>query len=70
MRMHGMRIADYTEHYQPKERVIRKRFHSWEELAWELIRGSQKSRVSRAHVFCEKNTCLTYSGFPNKLFSE
>ena len=48
MRMHGMRIADYLEYYQAKEWVIRKQFHSWEELAWELIRGSEKSQKSIA----------------------
>ena len=48
MRMHGMRIMDYLEYYQAKEWVIRKRFHSWEELAWELIRGSQKSQKNIA----------------------
>ena len=48
MRMHGMRITDYLEYYQGKEWVIRKQFHSWEELAWELIRGSEKSKKSIA----------------------
>ena len=56
MRMHGMRITDYLEYYQGKEWVIRKQFHSWEELAWELIRGSVKSiagscTLRKEHVF-------------------
>ena len=57
----------YLEYYQPKEWGTRKRFHLCEELAWELVRGSprhftrvfrQKKKVSRARVFCEKNTCF------------
>ena len=46
-----MRIADYLEYYQAKEWVIQKRFHSWEELPWELIRGSEKSQKSIAGSF-------------------
>ena len=56
MRMHGMRIADYLEYYQAKEWVIQKRFHSWEELAWELTRESEESKEYCGLMYFVKRT--------------
>ena len=58
MGIHGMRIADYLEYYQAKEWVIQKWFHSWKELAWELIRGSEKSQEYRGLMYFAKRTVL------------
>ena len=65
-----MRIADYLEYYEPKEWVIRKRFHSRGELAWELIRGIQASkRIAGSCILRKEHSLLTYSVLPNKPFS-